>query len=433
MYLACNEFPWVAKSPVPSAHRFPLHHPLITLPLSYDFHPRYAISAIAHWKMLGQVSAGTSRGASIDLDRTTVAVVGTTHGGASSGLAAATAAAAAAVAEPPPVASASSSGQAAAAAAAMVAAAVTASGGGGGPKAIAPRGGGGGGTPLLDPHALRIALQKAAAAATASAKRQMASLSESLPPMAGFGAGFGGFFGRVSGTGNAPHVTGHAQEETASTAGITPPIEATVPADTMGVTEESLMTAPPIISAELQRLSLSSPTAGGAAAIGRAGDILIGGPGSPSSPSRLQQQQPGGHALSSINCMTQLQIKAAAAAAPMADGRPSRAEEEAATALLTTPVLEEETSAQTAECEGLRGDCLTEGGSESEGMGMADGSSHIYSTGLLGEDGGSKSGGEEEAGKPMTRKMLRSTTKAALKVLHDGEDGDDENLPSLGI
>ena len=142
--------------------------------------------------MLGDVSPdANSRAASLDLDR---------HGAApatapAAGSAAAAAAVGADVLLRVTESKASGSQASGGGSTAAGAAGPLSIGGGGGPKiggATVPTT-----TTLLDPTALRLALQNAAMAATASAKKQMELLSHNTGvTLAGaFGAGFRGFFG----------------------------------------------------------------------------------------------------------------------------------------------------------------------------------------------------------------------------------------------
>ena len=151
-------------------------HPMIdaTLPTLASFPPprRYAISAIANWK-LGQVSSPNTRGNSID----------GIPGGGVPGILSSSSASLQLL--PHPAANMPMSGSAAVLAVTAAAAGVPSIGGGGGPKIGGATAGHG---TLLDPAALRLALAGAAAAA----KKQVMSLTH---VGGGFGGGFGAFFG----------------------------------------------------------------------------------------------------------------------------------------------------------------------------------------------------------------------------------------------
>ena len=217
---------------------------------------RYAISAIANWKMLGDISAGNSRTASLDLQRP----VGggpipsnsglTTAGGHVNGLLHATGSQA--------------PGDSGAVANVLES-------GGGGPKLVgsAVRH-----TTLLDPTALRLALQNAAAVATASAKKQMASISHNTGIMAGaFGAGLGGFFGSGKAMGSA------------------------VESELLEASSD-LVSELGANSSNLQRQHLVSPQINDGISLDHgSSEFLI---------PRSSSPRPGG---SSINCMTQLQVE----------------------------------------------------------------------------------------------------------------------------
>ena len=131
-------------------------------------------------------------------------------------------------------------------------------------------------TTLLDPTALRLALQNAAAAATASAKKQMASISHSTGIMAGaLGAGLGGFFG-----------SGKAIEGAA------------IESEPLGASSD-LFSELGAVPSDFQRqhlVSLAAP---------EINDKLPLDDGSSELPPRSSSSRPGG---SSINCMTQLQV-----------------------------------------------------------------------------------------------------------------------------